>query len=417
MKNLIKMVSILLSVMVFIGSAGGCVISSGSGNIVGKEKRRTTYNLEEVSVELTKGNKDFAFNIFRQINLEDENINTFISPLSISTALTMTYNGARNNTAKTMAESLQYKDMGIEKLNTGYKNLLSYLNHIDPKVELDINNSIWFKKGEELEPDFLSLNKESFDAYISEMDFQDPKAADTINNWVDKATKGKIDKIIEPPISLDIIMYLINAIYFKGQWTEQFDKKLTFTGTFYKEDGEKQEVQMMSRGGTIEYGQFDNTKIIRLPYGNEKTAMYCILPEQGVKINDYIKELDTKNWNDLKDSISKRSEVVLQLPRFKFEYGIKDLSNSLIALGMGEAFSDSADFSGIRDDVCISRVLHKAVIEVNEEGSEAAAVTAVELKTTSAAKPTMFIADRPFIFLIEDKETETILFMGKLLEI
>ena len=174
---------------------------------------------------------------------------------------------------------------------------------------------------------------------------------------------------------------------------------------------------MMSRKGKIEYGEVGKSKIVRLPYGNEKTAMYCILPEQDVKINDYIEEFSFEKWKELQESLSKNDDVILHLPRFKLEYGIKNLNDSLTALGMGKAFSDSADFSGIRDGIYISRVLHKAVIEVNEEGSEAAGVTVVEMQETAAMEPIMFIADRPFVFLIADDETGTILFMGKLMEV
>ncbi len=412
-----KTISILISIIMIAGLLAGCVNPDRNRSTGIGGNKQASFDLSKIDSGLIGGNEIFAFNMFQKINLEDADKSIFISPLSISTALAMTYNGARTTTAEAMAEALQYKGIELENLNIGYKNLLAYLNNVDPKVQLNISNSIWFRKGEEIRSDFLSTNKDNFNAYISEIDFQDIKAADTINGWISKATKGKIDKMIEPPISPDVIMYLINAIYFKGQWTKQFDKKLTFTGTFNKDDGKKQEAQMMSRKGKIEYGEVGKSKIVRLPYGNEKTAMYCILPEQGVRINDYIEEFSVEKWKELKESLSKNDDVILHLPRFKLEYGIKNLNDSLTALGMGEAFSDSADFSGIRDDIYISRVLHKAVIEVNEEGSEAAGVTVVEMKEAAAIEPIMFIADRPFIFLIADDETETILFMGKLLEV
>jgi serine protease inhibitor len=145
--------------------------------------------------------------------------------------------------------------------------------------------------------------------------------------------------------------------------------------------------------------------------------MYCILPEEGVNINDYVQQFSTDEWNELKSSLTKIEDVILHVPRFKVEYGIKNLNESLTALGMGEAFSQSADFSGIRNGIFISRVLHKAVIEVNEEGSEAAAATVVEVKEVAAIDPVRFIADRPFIFIIADDETGTILFMGKLIDV
>jgi serpin B len=145
--------------------------------------------------------------------------------------------------------------------------------------------------------------------------------------------------------------------------------------------------------------------------------MYCILPDEDVNINTFIENMDFEKWKNIRENIDETDEVVLGIPRFKLEYGIKNLNNSLRALGMEEAFSENADFSGIRDDVYISRVLHKAVIEVNEEGSEAAAATVVEMRETAAAEPLAFVADRPFVFVIADDETGTILFMGKLSDI
>jgi len=399
-----RVVSIFVCLILTTGFLAGC-------------KAAASYDLSKVQTSLLEGNSLFAIDIFKKLNEEDANINIFISPISISTALTMTYNGAGSTTKEAMAKALKYDGIELETLNTGYKNILAYLNNIDRKVQLDVSNSIWIRKGEKIKEDFISANKENFYAQVSEIDFQDPKAADTINNWISKATKGKIDKMIDSPISPDIVMYLVNAIYFKGQWTKQFDKNLTFDGTFTTLEGKQKEVKMMSRKDEMEYGQVDNVKIVRLPYGNEKISMYCILPEEGININDYVQQFSIEEWNKLKNSLAKTEDVILQIPRFKIEYGIKNLNDSLTALGMGEAFSMSADFSGIREEIYISRVLHKAVIEVNEEGSEAAAVTVVETTEGAAVEPVSFIADRPFIFIIADDETGTILFMGKLIDI
>lgn len=408
-----RVVSIFVCLILTTGFLAGCKAAASYD----LSKVQTSLDLSKVQTSLLEGNSLFAIDIFKKLNEEDANINIFISPISISTALTMTYNGAGSTTKEAMAKALKYDGIELETLNTGYKNILAYLNNIDRKVQLDISNSIWIRKGEKIKEDFISANKENFYAQVSEIDFQDSKAADTINNWINKATKGKIDKMVDSPISPDVVMYLINAIYFKGQWTKQFDKKLTFDGTFTTLEGKQKEVKMMSRKDEVEYGQVDNAKIVRLPYGNEKISMYCILPEEGININNYIQQFNIEQWNDLKSSLAKTKGVILQIPRFKMEYGIKNLNDSLITLGMGEAFSMSADFSGIREGIYISRVLHKAVIEVNEEGSEAAAVTVVETTEGAAVEPVSFIADRPFIFIIADDETGTILFMGKLIDI
>lgn len=172
---------------------------------------------------------------------------------------------------------------------------------------------------------------------------------------------------------------------------------------------------MMSRKSDIEYGSGDDYKAIRLPYGNKKISMYCILPKEGTAIKDYLKTMDPDKWKKIRESISTKENVMVQIPRFKLEYGIKELKTSLTKLGMGEAFTPRADFSGIGDEISISRVLHKAIIEVNEEGSEAAGVTVVEMEKQAAPlEQIKFLANRPFLFLIADDETGSIIFMGKL---
>jgi serine protease inhibitor len=425
MKKVIRVLILFIFITIFVSVLAGCkafqISPQGVDTPVDKNKQlkktvKATYDLAKIDSRLIEGNVLFAFNIFKQLNEEDSDKNIFISPLSISTALSMTYNGAKSTTKEAMEKVLQYRDIDSEDLNKGYKNLLIYLNNADPKVELNINNSIWFKKGEVIEQDFLEANRDNFDAYIADIDFQDEKAADTINEWIDKATKGKIDKMIDPPILPDVVMYLINAIYFKGQWTTQFNKDFTFTGVFNTEEGQEKEIQMMNRKGKVEYGEIKGTKIVRLPYGDKEVAMYCILPEKGTKINDYVNKFSIEEWIELKDNLLEQDDVRLQIPRFKMEYGVKKLNDSLIKLGMGEAFGNSADFSGIKDDIFISRVLHKAVIDVNEEGSEAAAVTVVEMNEGCVIDPIEFIADRPFLFIIADNKTKSILFMGKFME-
>ncbi|MHB1127269.1 MAG: serpin family protein [Bacillota bacterium] len=376
-----------------------------------------TFDQDKISIETVEGNSRFAFDIFRQLDKEDEDRNIFISPLSISTALTMTYQGARTTTKQAMANTLGYMGIDDGQLNESYKNLIRYLSQLDKKVELNIGNSLWVKEGEAIREEFLTANKEIFDASVTTLDFTQETAADQINQWISVATKKKIEKMIDPPIPADIVMYLINAIYFKGDWTEQFDKKNTFAAQFHAGDGSTHEVMMMSRYGKVEYGQVEDFKAVRLPYGSGKISMYSILPNEAVSINDFIADLDSDRWKIIRGSISERDQVQLRLPRFKLEYGIKNLNDSLTALGMGEAFSDIADFSGIRDGISISRVLHKAVIEVNEEGSEAAAATVVVMQESAVAEPLTFIADRPFVFIIADDDTGTILFMGKLYDV
>lgn len=411
-----RILCLLLCITAMSGLLAGCAdrLSILSGDV---SNNKDNINKDKISVETVEANSRFAFDIFRQLNKEDGDKSIFISPFSISAALAMTYQGAGTTTREAMANALGYTGIDDQKLNESFKNLVGHLRKLDKKVELNIGNSLWVREGEAIKKEFLSVNKDIFNALVTSIDFSKDNAADEINKWIYEATNKKIDKMVDSPISPDIIMYLINAIYFRGDWTKQFDKKDTFSAQFHLEDGSTREVMMMSRSGKTEYGQGDGFKAVRLPYGSGKAAMYCILPDENISVNDFIEDLDIDKWKAIKESISEKDDVQLQLPRFKLEYGIKNLNDSLTALGMGEAFTGNADFSGIREDACISRVLHKAVIEVDEKGSEAAAATVVEMRATGAFVPLTFFADRPFVFIIADDETGTILFMGKLYDV
>ena len=406
-----KPLALLFCLLMVVGLLAGC---TGAASFAGLN---ADYELDKISPETVVGNSRFAFYIFKQLNSEDGEQSIFISPLSISTALTMTYAGAETTTKEAMAKTLGYTGLDDEILNESYQNLIRYLRQVDKKIELHMGNSLWVREGEDIKEDFLATNKEIFDASVTSLDFSEASAVEQINKWIANATKNKITKMLEPPIPPEVVMYLINAIYFKGDWTEQFDKKQSYEAQFHAGDGSINIVTMMSRNGKVEYGQGDDYKAVRLPYGSGRTAMYCILPPEDMAINDFIATLDMEKWQLIRESMSERDNVELRLPRFELEYGIKELNDSLTALGMGEAFSEAADFSGIREGIFISRVLHKAIIEVNEEGSEAAAATVVEMQETAAVEPLTFIADRPFVFIIADDQTGTILFMGKLYEI
>lgn len=410
----------ILRMAVLLTTGTGLLMGCGSrdlSSIRQKVSISRTFDQRAIAPNVLQSNQKFAFEVFRTLNEEEKNKNVFISPLSIGTALTMVYQGADTETREAMEKALGYTGIDSIQIQETYANLLPYLMKIDPKVQLDIGNSIWIREGNEVKEEFLKINRKYFDAQIETIDFQEKNAADRINQWVEEATRGKIDEIINPPIHPQVLMYLLNAIYFKGEWTEQFEKKRTFDATFYLEDGSTQDVKMMKRNDEIEYGEAEDFKVVRLPYGNEKTAMYCILPPPEVSVDGFVSELNHEKWTEIKETLEKTKDVELQLPRFKFEYGTKELNAALTQMGMGHAFSEDADFSKIDHNVFISKVVHKAVIEVNEEGSEAAAVTAVAVMTGAHVEkePTAFIADRPFVLLIVEEETDTILFMGKMM--
>ncbi|RKX20506.1 MAG: serpin family protein [Candidatus Zixiibacteriota bacterium] len=373
--------------------------------------------LNAVESKLVKADNKFGFNIFKEIVNEDKDSNVFISPLSISMALAMTYNGADGNTKQAMASTLELSDLSITGMNESYQSMIELLMNLDPQVIFQIANSIWYRQEYDVEHDFVDLNRTHFNAEIRALDFNKPNSVNIINNWVDKNTNGKIKEIVQPPIDPQTVMYLINAIYFKGTWTYEFDKKDTRDDKFNLVNGSQVPCKMMVQEKRFRYFENDEFQAIDLPYGDKKFSMIIFLPKPKVDVNTLISMLDSEDFDIWLGRFSKRSGT-LYLPKFKIEYGLS-LNRALSALGMGIAFTDKADFTKInkRGGLFISEVKHKTFIEVNEEGTEAAAVTSVGMMKTSVG-PTPFVMrlDRPFILMIRENHSRAILFMGKIME-
>jgi serpin B len=309
--------------------------------------------------------------------------------------------------------------MSHAELNHASHDLLKALKGSDPKIELAIANSLWARGGVRFNEDFLSRNRQFYGAEISTLDFSSPQAAETINRWVSASTKGKISKIIDN-IDPQKVMFLINAVYFKGQWQKRFEKTLTKEQPFYLPGGQKKPVPMMAQSGNYLYHRGDKFQAVNLPYGDGGVSLYLFLPDKGSSLDDFLKGLSFQKWEEWINNFNDTPGDV-KLPRFKLDYE-ETLNDSLKAVGMGVAFNPrEADFSGIRPerDIYISQVKHKAVVEVNEEGTEAAAATSVGVTTTSIREPRerfSFIADRPFLMAIRDSKTGAILFMGAVME-
>ena len=420
-RNKLVFILAMLVTIVFISNMALLTACAGKGDegVTDVEKVSTKESDEiagEVDKNLVDANTGFGFNIFRELTAEDGESNVFISPLSILLALAMTYNGSVGETNLAMAEALGFSEFDLEELNSGFHDLLVSIMNADSEIELSIANSIWYKLGYDVKQDFIDRNKNYYSSEVNEIDFTEPGALDTINGWIGEATRGKIEKMLDviPP---DAVMYLINAIYFKGNWTNPSDEDLTVDDDFYLPDGTIKKVPMMIQEGNFAYFDGDGFSAVKLPYGQEKMAMYIILPDEGVEIDSVIESLDENSWNEIRQSFS-GTEVSIVMPKYKMEYGVKVINDVLTNLGMGIAFSPEADFSGISPGILISQVLHKAVIEVNEKGSEAAAATVVEM-VESAMEPTeivQFIVNRPFFFTISDDRSGSILFMGKVVE-
>jgi len=373
-------------------------------------------NLSLKSLELLASDNVFGLELFQEVMQDAKaNENVMISPLSVALALGMTYNGSASTTREAMETTLKLQGLLEDEINDGYKSIIDQLLDLDPKVVMEIANSIWYKKGFEVEDEFIKTNKEHFYAEIRSLDFSSPDAVNTINQWVSDNTHELIEDIIDaiPPAA---VMYLINAIYFKGTWTYEFDPEKTNLEIFFPETGATFESSAMHQETNLNYYQNSLFELVELPYGDKKFSMLVFLPSAENDCFDILAEMDNDNWNDWTNNFNE-TNVYLQLPKFKFET-FKLLNDPLSSLGMGIAFSDAADFTLINPagNLFISRVLHKTFIDVNEEGTEAAAVTAVEIELTSAGGSglTHFIADKPFLFVIRENSTGSILFMGRL---
>jgi serine protease inhibitor len=360
---------------------------------------------------LVDANKRFGFELFNQLQLKDRGKNVFYSPLSVAFALSMAYNGAAGETKEAMRRTLKIEDVSLDQLNEQSATLIDLLSGSDSKVELAVANSLWARRGVEYKDDFLERNRQFFGAEVASLDFGAPGALSAINNWVSRNTKSKIPTIIKR-INPDDVMFLINAVYFKGEWEYKFNKELTKDEPFYPLSGPQKEVPMMSQSGHYEYYQGDKFQALRLFYADKVASLDLFLPDKDSSIDDLLKRLSPEQCERWTRSFRQASGNI-KIPRFKMDYE-SSLNDPLKAMGMGVAFvRGKADFSGMRDqkDLYITDVKHKAFVEVNEEGTEAAAAASVGGPLRALQRFT-FIADHPFLMMIRDQRTTALLFMG-----
>jgi len=370
---------------------------------------------------LVKSDNKFGFKVFKEIVKGERDKNVFISPLSISMALGMTYNGANGSTQEAMQKTLELSGLTLQEINESYESLIESLTNLDPKVKFQIANSIWYREAFPVEDEFIDINKTYFDAQVSGLDFSAPSAPNIINGWVNDKTNGKISKIVDDVINPLTVMFLINAIYFKGTWGFEFDESQTQDDIFTLSDGSKKPCKMMRQEREFQYFETDDFQAIDLPYGNGNFRMTILLPSKEKDVDSLVTLLNQENWNQWVNSFSKQ-KLTLQLPKFTLKYEIK-LNDVLKALGMEIAFSSSqADFTKMYKEeevglnLYISNVKHKTYVKVNEEGTEAAAVTSVEMTLEAAPLNPSMRVDRPFIFAIRENHSGTILFVGRIAE-
>ena len=370
--------------------------------------------IPEISLDtFCESNNKFGFKVFKEIVKEQANNNIFISPMSISYALGMTFNGADGKTKEEMAKTLEFGDLTNAEINESFKELMKKLMELDQKVMMEIANSIWYRENVDVLKKFKKVNQDYFQAEIRNMDFSKPETVGIINNWVSENTKGKITKVIDEIDALSM-MYLINAIYFKGSWTEEFDKKRTKEDKFFYAEGKSVLCEMMKTSEKNLYFENDDFQAVDLPYGKENFSMIVILPKKEKDINEFISKLNVEDWNSWLTGFSKQKGSLV-MPKFKIEYDI-EMNDVLKSLGMANAFTSAADFSKMtkKQRLYISNVKHKTFVDVNEEGTEAAAVTVVEMKLTSVGPGFFMKVNRPFVFAIKEKETNSIIFIGKI---
>jgi len=367
--------------------------------------------------DLTAANGNFAIDVFKKINSEEQvDKNIFISPFSISTALAMTVNGAAGQTLDDMRNTLKINTIGMAEVNESYKTLLGTLPLLDAQTKLKLANSIWHQVNYPVLGSFLETNSGYYDSEILPVDFRLPEPViKAVNKWVEDKTDGLIKEAVKE-LPSSTVMLLVNAIYFKGNWRTKFEQKNTHKTNFFTGNGPVEVDMMHIPESGFPYFSNDLFQAVDLPYGDSIFSMSVFLPKEGHDVNEIVAELNAGTWQQWLGSFQPQP-LELLMPKFKMEYDTK-LKRTLSDLGMEVAFTDAADFTKMIDGggVLIDDVIHKAFVEVNEKGTEAAAVTVVIIRETSIGLTPVVNLNRPFLFVIRDNKTNSILFMGKMMK-
>lgn len=374
----------------------------------------TEINLTEKAASLLKAENEFGFELFKLVyNAETKHENVMLSPLSVSLALAMTYNGANGETKTAMEKTLKVYGLSPDDINQSYADLVKALQSLDPKVLLEIANAIYYRKDFTVENNFVNTNRKYYDASVSALDFNSPSAVTAINSWVADKTHNKIKTILDR-ITPNHVMFLLNAIYFKGTWTKEFNVKSTANLPFYRNVNDYQLTETMQRNDTLPYLSNNLFSAVQLSYGKGNYNMYVLLPNADKTLNEVVQKMDAGSWDSWMQSFSVTKNVDIKIPKLKYGYEI-ELNDVLTAMGMGVAFTGAADFTGINREggLNIDYVKHKSFIEVNEEGTEAAAVTIVAIeKLMAGTEKISFNVNRPFLYVITEKSTGAVLFLG-----
>jgi serine protease inhibitor len=388
-----------------------------------KKEPAETLPTDPVSIDLTtdqvsliSSENSFAFDIFKKvIDNSTTSENVLISPLSISAALSMTLNGADGATRDSMLNALRVNGLTPDIINNSNKTLTQALLNIDKRVLISIANSVWTEKNFVVKKTFTNILTQFYDAESRSFDITDPQATTAINNWIESKTNGLIKNMVDQ-LDPRTVMLLINAIYFKGKWKSQFDTDNTVQGTFNKPEGATVQVPMMKQTSEYKIYNGQGFTLAEFPYGQGNFVMDVFLPDDINGINNIIPLINNNSLKSWLDQMYER-KTELSFPKFKYGYK-KRLNDILTGMGMGIAFTDKADFSNIADvPLQISFVDHQAFIETDEEGTEAAAATVVGIIATVAPSgPFILNIDHPFLYVIRETTTNSILFMGKVVD-
>jgi serine protease inhibitor len=357
---------------------------------------------------------EFGFDMFNGLADIEPDENVITSPYSAAVLLTMLLNGAGGETREAIGHVLHLEDPFDDEINQHHRILAEYLMSADPDVELAIANSLWANEGTPFEDEYMSEMQESLNAQVEEIDLGSPEAVETIDEWVAKHTNDRIEEMAEDLGVPDpnLVLILLNAVYFLGDWTDPFDPDNTQDGIFTTSEGDEVEVPLMTRDDDHLHAQLDGFQALRLPYGDEERfAMDVFLPDEESDLNELRQHLSSETWNEAITSLNE-TRVNVMIPRFELEYSTEsNLNDVLQGLGMEIAYGGESDFTPMSSvDPWLSTVVQKTFIRVDEEGTEAAAVTGGAMVESM---PPQFRADRPFLFTISDTETNTILFLGQ----
>jgi serine protease inhibitor len=394
------------------------IASCGDGPVAPQPITELPRDLTAAERAVVQASNTFAVDLLNEVHRTAPDSTVFLSPLSASMALGMTMNGAAGGTLDQMRAMLGFGSLPMSDVDASYRGLLDVLGSLDSHVELDIANAIFHRSTFQFETTFLDTVRTYFDAEVQGLDFSDPAAVVTINDWVRQATKNRIDGIVDPPIDPQTMAFLLNAVYFKGDWTKRFDTKDTYTGSFHLVDGGTSDVRFMSKKDTLAYRASDAWQAVELPYGGGAWVMTVAVPTQGHSLDDLSADLATLLDPDATWS---KQTVVIHLPRFQLEWE-RVLNADLKALGMVDAFSPiDADFTPMfrnarEAQLHVQEVKQKTFLKVDETGTEAAAVTSVSVGVTSVPLEYIVEANRPFFMAIRERLTGAVLFAGYIVQ-